>query len=211
MRSSKTFAFGALALAALIAGCKPPATNTASNAAAANVATAAAVNTASNATLSAAGGSDAADAKAFLDGLYAHYLTSNNNTFQMFDANVAEVFDADTIALLKADAKGNHGEVGAIDGDWLCNCQDFTRIVATVTVQSATPNSATAIADYSDSGEPNSPKQEDSFDLVKVNGAWRIHDMTIKGQGPSLRTTLQKEIASFGPGGRNERAIDDAD
>ena len=30
---------------------------------------------------------DAADAKAFLDGLYAHYKTSKDNTFAPFDAN----------------------------------------------------------------------------------------------------------------------------
>jgi hypothetical protein len=207
MRPSKTFALGAVALAGLIvaAGCKAPATN------AANATAPFPANPVSNNTLAAAGATDSADAKAFLDGLYAHYQSATNNNFQMFDANVAQVFDADTIALLKADAKGNHGEVGAIDGDWLCNCQDFTHIVATVTVQSATPTTAQATADFSDTGEPNSARQQDSFDLVKVNGAWRIHDLTIKGQGPSLRQTLQKEIASFGPGGRNERAIDDAD
>ena len=76
--------------------------------------------------------------RAFLEGVYAHYKTSKNNNFQPFDANAKEVLDADTIALFKADQKLMKGEVGAIDSDWLCDCQDFESIAATVTILSAT-------------------------------------------------------------------------
>lgn len=208
MRPSITFARGALALAALCAaaGCNAPATNTAGNAT--NAASVATPNTpATNAM--APGGSDAADAKAFLVGLYAHYRTTRNNTFNMFDTNAADVFDPDTIALLKADTKALHGELGEIDGDWLCDCQDFTSIQATVNVSSATPTTAKATADFHDTGDAGRAPERDSFDLVKAGGAWRIHDMTTPGQ-PSLRQVLQKEIQSLGPGGRGANAIDDA-
>src|SRR6516225_1011995 len=83
---------GGLALAA----CQKPAAP-ASNAAA----------PAANAAAPASGASakDAADVTAFLQGLYAHYKTSQNNNFQMFDANAGEVFDADFVRLMAADQK----------------------------------------------------------------------------------------------------------
>jgi hypothetical protein len=56
---------------------------------------------------------DAADAKAFLESLYAHYKTGKDS-FQMFDANKRDVFDADMVALLVADQK-------ALKGKWACS------------------------------------------------------------------------------------------
>src|SRR5690348_1353240 len=108
---------------------------------------AAAANVASPRTASAAD-PNAVGAKAFLDGLYAHYKTSENNNFQMFDANAREVFDPDTLALLAADQKALKGELGDIDGDWLCDCQDFVSLKSQVTVTSATPTAAKAHADF---------------------------------------------------------------
>jgi hypothetical protein len=173
-----------LALALALAACQKPASNAAP--------TAAPVET---------NAAPPADAKAFLDGLYAHYKTSNNNTFQPFDANQGEVLDADTIALMKADEKALNGELGDIDGDWLCDCQDFQSITATVTVQSATPTSAKATADFHDSMDAGGKPKRDTFDLVKTPAGWRIHDMGTADQ-PSLRKVLQGEIARLKAGGK---------
>jgi len=211
MRPSMKLALGALALAGLCAaaGCTAPATNAAANAANTAISSAPAANAATNAVATAPDPADAADAKAFLVGLYAHYQSSKNNNFQPFDANVRDVFDPDMIALLAADQKVLKGEVGAIDGDWLCDCQDFTSIQATINVTSATPTTAQATADFHDTVDPR-PTERDSFDLVKVNGVWRIHDMSTPGQ-PPLRQTLQTEISGASPaGGNSAHAIDDA-
>jgi hypothetical protein len=136
----------------------------------------------------------AASAKAFLEGLYAHYKSSENNTFQMFGANEADVFDADTIALLKDDERLLKGELGDIDGDWLCDCQDFVSLKSRVTVRAAAPTTAKAHADFEDVGMPGQGARHADFELVRTNGAWRIHDITTPGE-PSLRNTLQTEIA----------------
>ena len=145
---------------------------------------------------------DAADAKAFLDGLYAHYKTSKDNTFAPFDANQSEVLDPDTMALMKADDKALNGELGDIDGDWLCDCQDFESITATVTVLSATPTSAKATADFRDTMDgPGGKPKHDTFDLVKTPAGWRIHDMGTADQ-PSLRKVLQDEITRLKAGGK---------
>jgi hypothetical protein len=136
----------------------------------------------------------AAEAKAFLDSLYAHYKTNKNNSFSPMGDNVAQVFDADTIKLLADDAKALKGELGEIDGDYLCDCQDFETITATVAVQAATPTTAKATADFTVFDQ----KHHNEFDLVKVNGVWRVHDVRERDSADpaalSLRETLEKEL-----------------
>jgi len=180
------------AAAITLAACQKAAPNTAaeSSAAVSNTAAPAVAPAAAPAATS----TDAADVKAFLNGLYAHYKSSKDNNFQAFDANGKEVLDADTIALFKADQKVMKGEVGAIDTDWLCDCQDFNSIVSTVTVQSATPTEAKATSDFHDTEDKTDPPGHDTFDLVKTADGWRIHDMGTRDQ-PSLRKVLQDEIA----------------
>ncbi|HWE47472.1 MAG TPA: hypothetical protein VG407_15725, partial [Caulobacteraceae bacterium] len=52
----------------------------------------------------AATGPDADSAKAFLDGLYAHYKASSSTgtTWAPMDANIKDVFDADMVRLMAA-------------------------------------------------------------------------------------------------------------
>lgn len=145
--------------------------------------------------------SNADDAKAFLQGLYGHYKTSKDDTFQPFDGSSSEVLDPDTLALMKADAKALNGELGDIDGDWLCDCQDFTSIKATITVQSATATTAKATSDFHDVDDTSRGLRHDTFDLVKTPAGWRIHDMGTEDQ-PSLRKVLQDEIAKLKAGGK---------
>lgn len=139
---------------------------------------------------------DAADVAAFLQGLYEHYKTNQNNNFQMFDANADEVFDADFIRLMAADQKALKGDVGVIDGDWLCACQDFVSLKATITVQSAASTSARATSDFVDTGIPDTKAQHDNFKLVKENGRWRIDDIQTDGE-PWLRAQLSDEIKTL--------------
>jgi hypothetical protein len=193
----------ALCVAATLAGCQkaaaPPPAPIATNVAPANTAPAA----------QAAAPNDAADAKAFLQGLYDHYKTSQNNSFSPFGASETQVFDPDTVALLGADRKALKGELGEIDGDWLCDCQDFASLKATIAVQSATPTTATATSDFVDVGMPGQGARHDQFQLVKVNGAWRIHDIKSSDEG-WLRATLTKEIKSLKASGNPVGSPDEA-
>ena len=153
----------------------------------------------------------AAEAKAFLDSLYAHYKTSKNNSFSPMGDNVAQVFDADTIKLLADDTKALKGELGEIDGDYLCDCQDFETITATVAVQAATPATAKATADFMVFDQ----KHHNEFDLVKVNGAWRVHDVRERDSADpaalSLRETLTKEIKDLAAHPATKGKGDEAD
>jgi hypothetical protein len=149
---------------------------------------------AANATVAPPATNDDADAKAFLDGLYAHYKSNKNNTFSPFDANEKEVFDASTIQLLAEDTKLLNGDLGVIDGDWLCACQDFVSLKAVVSVQSATATTAQATSEFVDTGMPGQAARRDRFDLVKENGVWRIHDVQTIGDPASLRQMVSQEI-----------------
>ncbi len=179
----------AASLALVLAGCGKPAPATTAAAAASPAAVAPATSAAPPT------GQPAADARAFLDGLYAHYKSAKDHSFSPMDAAAREVFDPEMIQLMADDSKVLKGEVGAIDGDFLCDCQDYDTIDATIAVQSATSTAAKATADFKvfDSTHHN------SFDLVNVNGAWRIHDVTEAGQ-PSLRTMLRDEIRDMSKG-----------
>ena len=137
-----SFALTALAGLLAVGACKPPPTAKTTNAPA-NSASAHGAPTATAAP-GRASGPDAEDVRVFLEGLYARHKTGKDNTFQMFDKDEHAVFDFDTIKLLAADTKALKGELGEIDGDWLCNCQDFTSIEATIAVQAATPTAARA-------------------------------------------------------------------
>ncbi|HWA63900.1 MAG TPA: DUF3828 domain-containing protein [Caulobacteraceae bacterium] len=132
--------------------------------------------------------------KAFLQGVYAHYKSSQGDTFDPLGRNLPQVFDKDMGRLMAEDTRLLKGDLGAIDGDWLCQCQDFDSIVATITVHSTTPTTAKASADF----KVFDRAQHNDFDLVKEDGAWRIHDMRgVSADDPhglSLRETLEQEI-----------------
>jgi|HubBroStandDraft_1064217.scaffolds.fasta_scaffold65243_2 hypothetical protein len=191
-----------LAGAAALAACSqaPPANNAApaSNAAPAP----------DNAAPAAAATSDAADAKAFLDGLYDHYK-SYSTTFQPYDRNAKDVFDPDMIALLAADRKALKGDLGTLDGDLICDCQDYVSLKTTITVEAATPTTASATASFIDTGmKGDEGPRHAAFQLVKVNGAWRIHDIKA-GDQDWLRKQLTDEIKDL-KSAKSEHAPDDA-
>jgi len=128
-----------------------------------------------------AGAPDAVSARAFVAGLYAHYpQPADGPFFSPTDKNAASVFDPGMVALFREDTRLAKGEVGFVDADPLCQCQDDggmkTKIVS---VTMAGPAAANAVADL-------------LFDrntivvltlrLVVVKGQWRIHDLSTKDE-----------------------------
>jgi hypothetical protein len=184
----------ALAAAVMLAGCQkaPVATNSppANMAAETNAAPAA-----------APASSDAADVKAFLTGLYSHYAKPATDAGQSWapmdvgpPGNGREMMDPDLVSLMQAYDKSQSGdEVGVIDGDWLCDCQDWERITAVITVDAATATTAKAHSDFTDSSEPGKTKHV-TFDLTKTAAGWRVHDIGT-AEDASLRAVLTKAIA----------------
>ncbi len=150
---------------------------------------------------SAAAGPTAADAKAFLSGIYGHYATGPSNFSPAFK-NQDDYFDPDMIALMDEDQKLAQGEVGALDGDPICDCQDFGKLSAVVTVDSTTADEAKATVIVAET-DPNFAADDRkprtfTYDLKAVDGQWRIHDIA-SPDTPSLRQlfiTSNKELAA---------------
>jgi Protein of unknown function (DUF3828) len=134
---------------------------------------------------------DAASAKAFVESLYSHY-PSNPDTRSAFDPtgkNAGQVFDPGMVAAFREDRRLAHGEVGFVDSDPLCQCQDDTGMKATVGSVTATgPNAADVVVNLV---YPNDPAIALTLHLVPVNGAWRIYDLSA-GDVKSYRADLIK-------------------
>ena len=103
------------------------------------------------------------------------------------------MLDPSLIALFKAYDKAMNGELGDIEDDWICQCQDWEQINATVVVDSATATTAKVRSTFQDTADHVGAKH-DTFDLVKTPAGWRIHDMGADSD-KSLRAVLEKAIA----------------
>ena len=128
----------------------------------------------------------AATAEQFLRGLYAQY-TPHGKPVAFVYPDAKGMVDPAMLALLKHDKDASNGEVGAMDSDPICGCQDWTA-VKVVSVHVTMPDKATAAADivFSDNGEV----EKVHFALVWTSGGWRIHDIGTKDE-PSLAAYLR--------------------
>lgn len=127
--------------------------------------------------------------KAFLAGLFATYHDNKKQP-----AGSHHIYDSQLQALMDEDVRLAHGEVPALDFDPLCQCQDYQRLKASLTVRSSSPSSAVVAVTLRDLGMPNDKPRDAVFELVKEYGAWRIHD--IHADDPrSLRTFLIQQNA----------------
>jgi hypothetical protein len=132
---------------------------------------------------------DAASARAFVEKLYSHYPSHpNGRAFDPTGKNAREVFDPGMIAAFREDARLAKGEVGFVDADPLCQCQDDSGLKSTVVSVTMTgPSAADAVVNlqYPDATVAL------TLHLVPVNGAWRIYDLST-GEVKSYRADLLK-------------------
>jgi Protein of unknown function (DUF3828) len=123
----------------------------------------------------AAAAPDVASARTFVEKLYSHYPSNpKQKAFDPTGKNAREVFDPGMIAAFREDARLAKGEVGFVDADPLCQCQDDSGLVAKlVSVTMTGPGAADAVVNLQ---YPNDTVAL-TLHLVPVNGAWRIHDL----------------------------------
>ncbi len=127
-----------------------------------------------------------ASAEQFLRGLYAKY-TPNGKPIPFVYPDAKGIVDPTMLALLKRDQDKSDAEVGAMDSDPVCRCQDWNALKVTslhVTMQGA--NAAAADVAISDDGHV----EKIHFTLVWLNGGWRIRDIGTKDE-PSLVAYLR--------------------
>jgi hypothetical protein len=121
---------------------------------------------------------------------YSHYPSKPNGTeFDPTGKNASEVFDPGMIAAFREDARLANGEVGFVDADPLCQCQDDGGLKPkVVSVTMTGPNAADAVVSLRYTGEK--PRAL-TLHLVPVDGAWRIYDLSM-GDVKSYRADLLK-------------------
>ena len=145
-----------------------------------------------------AAGADLASAKAFLTRLYAHYPTPEGGAaYDPTDPQTANsVFDPSMVALLRRDRRlTSPDEVGALDGDPICDCQDDAGLkVERILVHAASGGRATAVVTLRFEGDEAPDIHRITFDLDQVRGQWRVHDIA-ESDTPSLRALLTQSNA----------------
>jgi hypothetical protein len=128
---------------------------------------------------------DLGEAKAFVEGLYAAYGKPPGPDY--VGRQAAEVFSPALLDLMQKDvARTPPGDVGTLDGDPICNCQDYEIRGVAVTVKAVSTGKAVATARFANFGQP----QTVTLDLVWTAGHWRVDDVHADGT-PSLAALLR--------------------
>ena len=133
---------------------------------------------------------DAKSAEAFLRKIYSHYKAKGPGV-ELTGPKAETILDPTLVALLRADEQAMHGEVGVIEADPICDCQDFDIRSVQISVEPDGAGRAKATASFKNLGSATKV----SFDLATFMGQWRITNIHLANM-PDLRKTLEDEIAS---------------
>lgn len=145
---------------------------------------------------------DAASAKTFLTAVYHHYANEGIG-IEAFGPHANLYYHSSLIALMLEDQKAASPDVGAIDGDPICACQEWDGVWdLKIDVSIDAPDRATATATFALSAPQDRPKdslRKLVFTLAAENGEWRIYDIldqTDPSAPYALRKALQQDIVS---------------
>ena len=137
---------------------------------------------------------DANSARAFVQGLYKHYPQKGQGpVFAPTDTDAAKVFDPGMVKAFRDDTRLAGGEVGFIDSDPICDCQDDDGLRSAI--QSVTMTGAASADAVVKLSFPNDKPIIQTLHLAVVKGAWRIHDITTPDE-KSFRADLLKANAA---------------
>ena len=110
------------------------------------------------------------EAKAFTLGLYQAY---EHGSPDYMGPQARRVFSPRLLRLIRRDERLAHGEVGQLDGDPICDCQDAGGLTQVrVEVEAARPGRARARVHFILQTEP----RRATLDLIAVDGHWRVDD-----------------------------------
>jgi hypothetical protein len=133
--------------------------------------------------------------RGFVIALYARYRNRNYSPFK----HPGTVFAPPLLAAINEDSRLNQGEVGYLDGDPLCQCQDFERITATITgYQKLTPGLAT-VRVHVDLGLGQA--RDLKLRLARTRAGWRVADVSSDGEA-SLLAALEQANRKLKAGAR---------
>ena len=134
---------------------------------------------------------DGLSAEAFLRSVYGRYK-SGGKPIAPTDADAASIYAPALVKLFLADEKAVNGEVGVLEADPICACQDFDIRSVRISSHQSAPGRADATARFNNLGTATVVR----FELVAVDGNWRIADIDEEGVG-LLSKALKDEIAAI--------------
>jgi hypothetical protein len=135
--------------------------------------------------------SDAQSARAFLEGVYAKYAASNNGP-DTLGKDAPDLFAPELLALIREDQRVAQGEVGLLDHDPICSCQDTEGLkVTALKVIPTGQHQVKAKVSFVNGGHP----VRVGFSLIQDDsGHWRILDIA-EPTVPSLKRYLKDGLA----------------
>jgi hypothetical protein len=143
-------------------------------------------------TTSQAGDDDVQSARAFLEGVYAKYADGDSGP-SIFGRGAEDLFAPGLLRLIREDRRLAQGEVGLLDHDPICSCQDTEGLtLAAIQVTPTGQRQAKATAIFVNGGHP----VRVGFTLVQVSGDWRIQDIEERGM-PSLSRFLRNGLVGI--------------
>lgn len=122
---------------------------------------------------------------AFVERIYAGYRQADYSPFTA----PQRVFSAPLVAALEEDSRLSHGEVGFLDGDPLCQCQDAEGLQAVIwRGRQRTRRTATVDVRLRLAGDE---ARQVRLQLVRTPAGWRIADIAT-ADAPSLLRDLRR-------------------
>ena len=144
---------------------------------------------------------DASSATNFLQAVYRQY-ENHGKGINLTGSSAGKFFHSSLISLIKKDERAVAPEVGVLDGDPICSCQDWDGIWD-LKIAIEMPDSARAIAFVSFSlSKDSSASDRRSLEitLAPEKGQWRIYNVFDKTDPHApfdLRAALTAEIESL--------------
>ncbi|HEY6048264.1 MAG TPA: DUF3828 domain-containing protein [Sphingomicrobium sp.] len=135
--------------------------------------------------LAAAGAQPAETPRAFIQRIYAGYVDDNYSPLRRMD----RIFARPLVAAIREDERLAHGEVGYLDGDPLCDCQDWAKIGATIR-SLAQPTKRSAVATVRLTYGTADPPHDLKLQLALTPAGWRVADVGSPDE-PSLLHALE--------------------
>jgi hypothetical protein len=132
-----------------------------------------------------AAGEPAETPRAFLERLYAGYRSEDYSPL----ARPRRIFAPPLVAAIEEDSRLSRDEVGYMDADPFCQCQDPAGLQPRIgPVRRPTPGSAAADVVLTFSG---SDRRELAIRLVRTRSGWRVADIATADE-PSLLESLRR-------------------
>jgi hypothetical protein len=121
---------------------------------------------------------------AYIERLYSSYGRTDFNPL----GDPARYFAPRLLAAINEDSRLSRGEVGYLDGDPICQCQDPAGLKVRITARNRGPRRARIEVLIRFAGENPRPV---TFSLVQLGPGWRIADISSPDE-PSLLSALER-------------------